>query len=319
MSITATRWAARQKLPQSMKMVLLAYADFADADGIAWPSTARLSEYATLSKRAIQENRARLIKCGLIERHDDGSGNQYCIRLRFDVVISVPPIEGRKSKKGPSDLRAPPRHDAPCRADTTRPAALSDAPRRAQNAPRRAASIEEPPITTIEPPAEQYRAPALTTEPKLERPAARQPDDDEFGNAWRSLGVWAQRESRMNCQIPSQAVVGYARQWLADAMRAGMSLAEANRLCRETITRIVDRPGNSISTLKYFGNPISEAIAKWSEDEKCRQAHAELGQSNDELTDTEKREFARYCDDCRANGTRRMGVVEWLEAYRVAA
>lgn len=88
MSYEAMAWARKQKTNSPvLKSVLLAIANYADEDGKAWPSQARIVEDTELSKRSVIKALHDLEGMGLIERTErrraDGSRSTDLVRLVF--------------------------------------------------------------------------------------------------------------------------------------------------------------------------------------------------------------------------------------------
>jgi hypothetical protein len=67
MSVNALRWARRQRTGSlSTKAVLLVLADYADADGVCWPSTRTLAEDCETDQRTVRRLLGRLRDGGLV-------------------------------------------------------------------------------------------------------------------------------------------------------------------------------------------------------------------------------------------------------------
>ncbi len=78
MSLEATRWAWRQAVKGTHKLVLLSLADRADDRHTCYPSVDRLHEDTCLNRKTIMEAIAELEELGLIEVHRLlGAGNKY--------------------------------------------------------------------------------------------------------------------------------------------------------------------------------------------------------------------------------------------------
>jgi len=95
MSVQAITWAfAQTDLPgsredrrSSSKFLLLTLANYADADGVCWPSIARLAQDTLLSKRTVQRRLRDLSEACLIEigprrrRNGSQASNSYHLMM----------------------------------------------------------------------------------------------------------------------------------------------------------------------------------------------------------------------------------------------
>lgn len=86
MSVQAMGWAFKVRTGSNvLKSVLVAVANYADEEGVCWPSQARLARDTELSDRTVREALARLEKMGLMERtrrtNEDGYRASDRIRL----------------------------------------------------------------------------------------------------------------------------------------------------------------------------------------------------------------------------------------------
>lgn len=79
-AISSACWPLQ--LPATEKLVLLCLADFADDDGVCWPSVETLIERTGLSDRCVREQLKRLEAAGLIER-DRRVGQSATYRLNI--------------------------------------------------------------------------------------------------------------------------------------------------------------------------------------------------------------------------------------------
>ncbi|WP_242010792.1 hypothetical protein [Acetobacter musti] len=122
--------------------------------------------------------------------------------------------------------------------------------------------------------------------------------------------------------MPGRSVLGFARQWLADAVNQGIDLNTAERLIIETVERITSRSGTG-KPLKYFENPVSEAFA-WHCENVEIDAIREEGSPRSYSEET-KNAYRRYCNDLREAGVppgERLSLDEWaltIEKSNVAA
>ncbi|QEO58299.1 helix-turn-helix domain-containing protein [Francisella marina] len=97
MSIEALDWAFNQDVKQSSaKLVLLSLANYANDDGVSYPSWATLEERCTSSRKTIYRSIKNLKELGLIEEVSTDYipkkyfKNQNCYRLVFDSVKITP-------------------------------------------------------------------------------------------------------------------------------------------------------------------------------------------------------------------------------------
>lgn len=89
-SISSACWALQ--LPATEKLVLLCLADFADDDGLCWPSVETMVGRTGLSDRCVREQLKRLEAAGLIER-DRRVGQSAMCRLnvsRQEQAVAEP-------------------------------------------------------------------------------------------------------------------------------------------------------------------------------------------------------------------------------------
>lgn len=90
MSLEATRWAKRQTTGSATrKAVLMALADYANADGFAWPSQIAIAEETEMSERSVRSAIADLVELGLVERQSrrgsDGTRRTDKLRLTLEI------------------------------------------------------------------------------------------------------------------------------------------------------------------------------------------------------------------------------------------
>ncbi len=77
----------RDDLTSTQKLVLLALADWANDEGLCWPSINRLAVKASLTSRGVQKNIRALEDMGFIRRIEVvGKGNQYWISIPLNDV-----------------------------------------------------------------------------------------------------------------------------------------------------------------------------------------------------------------------------------------
>ncbi|AGN30403.1 hypothetical protein SXAG_00122 [Synechococcus phage S-CBS4] len=90
-------WELRDLTP-THKLILLGLADWANDEGLCWPSVDRLAQKTGLSRRTIQTNIRQLEACRYMKREEVvGRGNRYWLTLEDDPLPSdFEPIEGRR-------------------------------------------------------------------------------------------------------------------------------------------------------------------------------------------------------------------------------
>lgn len=77
----------REDISSTQKLVLLALADWANDEGLCWPSITRLAAKASLTSRAVQKAIRSLEEVGFIRRVEVfGKGNQYWISIPLNEV-----------------------------------------------------------------------------------------------------------------------------------------------------------------------------------------------------------------------------------------
>lgn len=77
----------REDLSSTQKLVLLALADWANDEGLCWPSINRLAVKAALTSRAVQKTIRSLEDAGFIRREEVlGKGNRYWISAPMNDV-----------------------------------------------------------------------------------------------------------------------------------------------------------------------------------------------------------------------------------------
>ena len=74
MSVFASKWAKRQRVRSTCKLVLTTLADFADAKGCCWPAQGRLAAETNLAVRTVRLALAEMSAAGMIVRSHRGNG-----------------------------------------------------------------------------------------------------------------------------------------------------------------------------------------------------------------------------------------------------
>lgn len=107
MSIKLMSDAWSTPLPAMQKLVLLAIADCANDEGLAWPSVATIAKKSGCNERTVQRNLRALEEAGLLIREEVlGKGCRYWLKGRQKVTpgakspaAQTPKTPGRKSPK----------------------------------------------------------------------------------------------------------------------------------------------------------------------------------------------------------------------------
>lgn len=109
MSISALKWASEQTAgTPGAKLVLLILADFADSNGIAYPSQATIADVSEQGVRTVRDHLLELERRTLIARtrrhRDDGTrtSNAYQLRLPAKPAGNEPPAKFAASERLPA-------------------------------------------------------------------------------------------------------------------------------------------------------------------------------------------------------------------------
>lgn len=91
MSIAAMTWAFTLPLKPSAKVVLLAIADFADENGVCWPSLSTLAERATQSRATVQRRVGEMQDLGILTRFERRreDGGRASDELRLNLALTA--------------------------------------------------------------------------------------------------------------------------------------------------------------------------------------------------------------------------------------
>ena len=92
MSIALMTQVWESELPTSThKLVLLAFADYADENGMCWPSVERVAARSQVSHRQVQRIAAKLKAIGLLEVLEEGHGHRTSTYIiRGDKLTPLP-------------------------------------------------------------------------------------------------------------------------------------------------------------------------------------------------------------------------------------
>lgn len=98
MSVAAMAWAMDQNVPPTPSHVLLILANYADADGVCWPSLGTITSKSRLSERAIRDGLRVLEEAGLIIRLSAGTGGR-ATSTRYQLQLGKPAAAAGYPKK----------------------------------------------------------------------------------------------------------------------------------------------------------------------------------------------------------------------------
>lgn len=91
MAINVLSWAFQQQLPSpTAKLVLIALADHANAEGECWPSMGRIAQIAGISDRQVSRHIQVLVDRGLVEKVDRRRRNGYLGSWNYRVLYQTP-------------------------------------------------------------------------------------------------------------------------------------------------------------------------------------------------------------------------------------
>lgn len=303
MSWKALNWATSQPLKSSRKAVLKSLANFANDEWHAWPSRMLLAEDAGVSERTLRRALSDLIEGGFIALADENHPSKGFI-LTPDSENKTGQFDrktGQNDQKKPANLTARPANLS------TKPANLTAPIDNHQNhqEPERGARGREPMAST--PPVETDDG--LPPSHRLKA---------EISQRYMPLAAKCERIAGdpPGVKYPGSGKIGFVRQWLCDAVNAGLSLDEAERVIIGAVTRVSSRMDEGKS-LNYFCSPVAEDIAKFVSGRRMDELRAAVpsgGMTEDEMT-----AYRAYAARCRVDKTERMSPADWMEARNVAA
>lgn len=113
MSVAALGWAWQQRImdadgkddPMS-KSVLVALANYADEDGLAWPSVGRLADMTQWGTRSIQRCLSKLIKAGFLRREPRAAPSGQRLADGF-YLLAPPEVLARRAGSSPGSKATP--------------------------------------------------------------------------------------------------------------------------------------------------------------------------------------------------------------------
>ena len=120
MSVQAHAWAKRARTGSgTLKAVLVAIADYADANGRAWPSQEQLAEDTEFSVRAVRNAIVSLVEAGLVERVErrrrDGTRASDILVLNMGQPLNRHEVPVDGEQPAPSTDQPAPRSKQPAR------------------------------------------------------------------------------------------------------------------------------------------------------------------------------------------------------------
>lgn len=212
--LSAAVWGV--KIPATSKLVLLRLAEFADEDGLCWPSATRVAEDTGLCERMVRKAFATIVTAGLASR-ERREGRTDTYRLTLSGQLTPERHSGVSEET--------PRNHVP---DTPEPRSITPERHSVTPAPR----SDEPIITNHEP----IKEPVSTHAPRrrtTESHGARLPDGwepDSSGEEFsRDLGL-----------DPAVVLPGFADYWRAASGARGRKAdwpATWRNWCRNQVDR----------------------------------------------------------------------------------
>lgn len=184
MSIRAMNWAMAQKVggPRA-KVILMAYADFADENGVSWPALSLIASITEQSKTTVRRYLKELEGIGAISRRErtreDGSQTSDEVTLRLELSINVSAADEPHDEETGGVSLTPPASgsaDPPCQIGT--PPCQPDTP---------PSHSSHPGASTAGTPGVPLRAPPY--EPSLEPPREPSPPNPPSGGDGPALRV----------------------------------------------------------------------------------------------------------------------------------
>jgi hypothetical protein len=123
-SIKAMTWAFDLPLEPRAKIALLAIADHAGDDGVAWPSRDLIAQKSSQSRATVNRRMAYLTELGVLTVHERfrEDGSQTTDEIRLNLTLTADEIRRRLDADGGCQVAAPPvQMSTPGAADVTPP------------------------------------------------------------------------------------------------------------------------------------------------------------------------------------------------------
>lgn len=235
MSARARDWAYSVQLPLCQKFVLVALAERANEEGVAWPSARTISDMTGACDKAVRNALKQLEQGGFITRVTSGTRSktyQLSIETRNEIPVS--------------------RTGQPV-SDTTQPVPDTAVRHTGHPVPHTAHPVSRTGLTGT-----TYRQTVSNRQEPTQCTAPR--DDDWVSANWMKIGNDVLAVSGHN-PANAMAPTGVVRQWLADARSMGYSLASAREVILETVKRRCERGSGRGKAPAWFDKPVREAIA----------------------------------------------------------
>lgn len=237
MSREARDWAYSVDLPICQKFVLVALAERANDEALAWPSVQTISGMTGACERSVRYALKQLQKSGLIICLK-GNSRSKTYRLSFNSQFSIP----ARDAACPASLAPKPAADAPAR-DATYPA------RDAGKGARDAGLTGKRCTQTVKNRKEPVDCTALGDE-KI---------TDWANTKWMALGneildITGQDPAR--CRVD----FGVVRQWLSDAQNLGYGFETARATILATVREKCERGSGLRKVPMWFNVPVSDAL-----------------------------------------------------------
>ena len=88
MSVKLSGFILDTNLPPTETLLMLALADYADEQGVCWPSKETLARRSRISKRTVDKYVNQLAKNGWLSVEKNGGRKSNCYRLNIDKIFS---------------------------------------------------------------------------------------------------------------------------------------------------------------------------------------------------------------------------------------
>lgn len=234
MSARARDWAYSVTLPLCQKFVLVALAERANDDGIAWPSARTISDMTGACDKAVRNALKQLEQGGFIVRVSSGTRSKtYQLSLNGGNEIPV------------SGTGQPARHTGQPVRDTAVLDTGYPVPHTTQ------------PVSGTGQTGTSYRQ---TVSNRQEPTHCSAPRDEDWVSAnWMKIGNDVLAIAGHN-PANAMAPTGIVRQWLADARSVGHSLATAREVILSVVQQRCDRGSGKGKAPAWFNVPVSDAI-----------------------------------------------------------
>lgn len=235
MSARARDWAYSVQLPLCQKFVLVALAERANEDGIAWPSISTITKMTGACDKAVRNALKHLEQCGFIVRVSSMTRSKtYQLSIDDGNEIQV---------SGTGKLV---RHTG----QPVRDAAVIDTGYPVPDTIQPVSGTGQTGMT--------YRQTVKNRKEPTQCTAQR--EDDWVSSNWMKIGNDVLAITGQN-PANAMAPTGIVRQWLADARTVGYSLATAREVILETVRQRCERGSGRGKTPAWFDKPVREAIA----------------------------------------------------------